>query len=156
MRKETCVKWLLSAALALFCSTAHAQFNQPQMYPSQEQGGLTPLAAPCYPQLVGQSTGTSNTLLFSGPGYLNWIAMSSATADGTHYVTVIDSAPGQVSAASITILPRLYLSTAAQPSGNLVDVFNPPVLFLKGLSVTLNSGSDQVTVCGRPLSGRSP
>lgn len=117
--------------------------------PSVGSGQLSPKDAPCVTKLIGAAEGTTETLVFSGVGYLAWVLQDSGLSSGARYLTLQDS---NVADAAGTNLMLLYSGT---PTANQLTRFDPPLVLSNGLTATNVAGTWAV-LCYRTYAGSTP
>lgn len=125
----------------------HSQINSPT---GGDGSSLPPNEAPCLTFNVDQSTGTTEGIVATEIGYLSWVLLSTATADGTRYVVFKDTS---VVGGSARDLMRVWHGSVTQPTK---VTFQPPWIFLNGLTVELSNAVDWVTGCYRIYSQQVP
>lgn len=148
---------LLATSVAMFVAAGacFAQYNTP----SVGSGQLSPMDAPCRVTTVKQSDGTSETVIVTSAAYVSYIVMSTATADGTVFLTLRDTSTVNGSATTgandsgATDVMRLYFGSSSQET---VRTFTPPFLVTKGLTLKKSAASEWATVCVRTLFGQNP
>lgn len=139
---------VMALAIAMaYMVPARAQWTS---LPTGGQGQLPPNDAPCRTYTVDQTTGTAEALVSSVPMYVNWLMLSTATADASRYVTLKDTS---TSSNNQEDLMRLYHASTVQ---NTYISFQPPFSLQRGLTVTKANSADWVTVCGRPINSQFP
>ena len=102
--------------------------------------------APCVPTDVDESTGTTESLVRgSGPGYVAWVVLSTAPADGTGWLVLKDSST--VNNTGLKALGgNLMFASATE---NTIYVFNPPMRFANGLTAKKSLAGTKASVCTR-------
>lgn len=142
-------KVLMGLALLAIAPMARAQFTTPTVGNQY----LGPNDAPCIPYAIGQSTGTSQIdILSSGPAWINWVALGTATVDASHYLTLLDT--GSVNNTGLyPVVPKLYFGSTTQ---NTIISFEPPVRLANGLTAQLNNAADFSVVCVRKATQQTP
>ena len=132
-------------ALLAFCgSSAFAGLKTPDLTSGRQ---LAPTEAPCTPYQLGYSTGTTEQVLSTTPGWVSWLAVSTGAATG--YAVLRDS--GAAAGNMITeIGPRAMFITSAAQLFN----FAPGLRFNTGLTGQVVGGNGaglatQATVCYR-------
>lgn len=111
---------------------------------------LAPTEAPCRTFSVSQTTGTLEAVIATAPGYLSWVVLSTATADGSVYTVFKDT--GALAAAQKDLM-RLNPTSSTQ----LTKIeFDPPFVFVNGLTVQQSAQSSWTTACYRLYSTQVP
>ena len=129
-----------------YVTPVHAQINSPSVGSDQ----LPPNEAPCLTFNINQTTGTNEQSIATTPGYLSWTLLSTATADGSVFVTLKDS--GTITTAQPDLM-RLYHGSTSQPTK---VTFQPPMIFVRGLTAAQSVATSWVTFCYRTYLGSTP
>jgi len=112
---------------------------------------LGPSEAPCVPYHIGQSSNTATVFTVDGVGYLSWVMLSTAAADGTVYAAIFDTA--KLGNATGSEVMRVVPNSATQ--GTFLE-FKPPFRFTKGLGVANSVASSWGTFCARSYATQNP
>lgn len=146
MKKVMSIPAMFALLLAVAVS-AQAQITTPALADGKF---LSPTEAPCRTFNVSQTTGTAEAVIATTPGYLAWVVLSTASADGSVYTVFKDT-----SALSAAQKDLMRVNPTSSTQMTKID-FNPPLVFVNGLTIAQSAQSSWTTACYRLYSTQVP